>query len=602
MKHFVTRASMVLGFVWIFFSLSAFADCFQDGFNAGLGACTPSSGPACDSCCPTTPDRYEEGKNDGLAACPAQQPCNCSPDDYKNGYNAGFGVCPAQQTCQLQQTCNCPTEAYNDGYNAGTATCDICQSNSEGMKACLKEINACDDTKSQIATYVNENCKDGDNCGITIATEAGKKEGRLELAGYIDDKEVVQPCIIDHDNDPITPPIAAPSDCQNNGFETGVTKGKIQGVTEGKIQCLNKLDTCIKDIATNKPNDDAAKEAITAVETAITEKIEKATETSCTDEELCDRFTKVVTDATQNAIKKYCGADPSLCFDIKDYCGEDPSRCFDQISTVPEPGDDTCYDNKKKNCLELTSGIYLSSVDFDSFVEEATGKIVPKIVKNVRMDFLIGGDSILFLLKKGNLFDSKKLVVKVTGIGEGKVFSDPMGIICDKPKPVEDAGNAEGSDCEENYETSTKVELYAVPTEGSVFDGWICETEDINGILLSTEDINNPLSLTMDNKKDCTATFKKADEPITQVILSITVEGSGSVTANDKDCSSSSCSFDKGTKVTLTTISNSADATVTWKWDKCEPTKDTADYVEYSTSFSQLITDNQTCRFSVSAE
>ncbi len=92
----------------------------------------------------------------------------------------------------------------------------------------------------------------------------------------------------------------------------------------------------------------------------------------------CGIFTDM-TDATQNA--------------IKDFCGEDPFRCFDQIATVPYgPIDDAYCDNKTKNCYS-ENGLYLSTV----YGEDDTNT---PFVKDVQMDILMGGQNLLFLLRK----------------------------------------------------------------------------------------------------------------------------------------------------------------------------------------------------------
>ncbi|MEN8220430.1 MAG: hypothetical protein ABFS56_29595, partial [Pseudomonadota bacterium] len=84
MKFIITRAyiSAVFAVVLPFLSLSAFADCFEDGFNAGLDACPTK----CDTC---PPDRYNEGFNAGKSACrndPAS--CGIQSDDGINCQNA----------------------------------------------------------------------------------------------------------------------------------------------------------------------------------------------------------------------------------------------------------------------------------------------------------------------------------------------------------------------------------------------------------------------------------------------------------------------------------------------------------------------------------
>ncbi len=140
----------------------------------------------------------------------------------------------------------------------------------------------------------------------------------------------------------------------------------------------------------------------------------------------------------------------------------------------------------------------------------------------------MGGNSILLFVKKIKFadtdFSTKLLNVQVSG--DGKVVSYPMGINC-------------GSDCEENYDKTASVDLYAVPKDKmTAFNGWYgdCEGE------------TNHLPLDIDEDKICIADFT------TQVTLSIIVEVEGFlVKANGRDCSNGSCNFAKDIVVTLTT-------------------------------------------------
>jgi len=402
MKHLITRASIsvVLGFVWITFSLSAFATLYDDGFAAGLAACSPSSGgSACDSCCTPTPDRYNEGYNAGAASCPLTP--SCPPDRYDEGYNAGAASCPITP------------DRYQEGYTDGQSTCQVCQTcqdnygvgYSTGKGDCLEDPTACGvftlpyltTTLDQIGTPVNANCNEANNyCGITIATPAGEEAGKEKCR---------------------TDPAACGIFDESYFTTTLLTE---EGKEAGKEECR-------------------------------------------TDPIACGIFSEV-TYATQNAIKHYCG--------------EEPSRCFKQLTTVPDYIEGTYCDNGTKNCFSVQNGLYLSTI-YDE------NDMLP-IVKDVQMDMLAGENSVLFVLKRMKPVDFKRLNLQVNGNGYGgKIFSDPMGIICG------------GGDCKANYETSTKVELYAVSSYFSAFKGWSgdCEGE------------TNHLSLVMDQDKNCTATF-----------------------------------------------------------------------------------------------
>ncbi len=397
MKHFVTRASIftMFGFVWITFSLSAFADAYDQGFSDGCTEC--SQAQTCPTCeiCEICPPQQTCPTCETCETCPQHTCPTCPSDRYNDGYNAGLGACPAQETCQT-----CPAQE----------TCQTCQT-------CPAQ-QTCPTCPAQQTCPTCEICPAQQTCPT----------------------------------------------CSPDRYDDGVIQGKKQ-------------------------------------------------------------------------------------------CQENPVDCFGLIYyPVPDvPIKDTYCDNKTKNCFSVQNGLYLSSV----YDENDTNT---PVAKDVQMDILIGGDLILFVLKPlMPLVDSKHLVVEVTGEGEGKVFSDPMGIICDKS----------GGDCEENYDTSTKVQLYAVPKNNkSAFKAWSGDCKKKT----------NPFSLKMDKDKSCTATFESTIvEPTTTVepqihtltvILSPEGEDSlGTVTSEPSgiDCGAT-CSkdFKSGKKVTLTATANKGSTFEGW--------------------------------------
>ena len=156
MKNFITRASIstMFGFVWIFFSLSAFAaSVFEEGFNAGLAAC-----PTCQTC-PTCPsDRYNDGYNAGAASCPT------TPDRYQEGYDAGQSTCPPAPVCQ---------DNFSVGYDVGQSE-GIEKGRMQGMNQCQNDPASCgiffevtDATQNAIKDYCAE---DPSRCFDQITT------------------------------------------------------------------------------------------------------------------------------------------------------------------------------------------------------------------------------------------------------------------------------------------------------------------------------------------------------------------------------------------------------------------------------------------------
>jgi hypothetical protein len=161
-----------------------------------------------------------------------------------------------------------------------------------------------------------------------------------------------------------------PPDRYNDGYNAGITSCPIMpdryqegyeiGGMEGRMRCQNNPAEC--GLHSPAEIDQAKYEAMMQCRN---------------DPASCGIFTDM-TDATQNA--------------IKDYCAEDPSRCFDQLTTVPDYIDETYCDNKTKNCYS-ENGLYLSTV----YSEYDTNT---PFVKDVQMDILMGGQNLLFLLRK----------------------------------------------------------------------------------------------------------------------------------------------------------------------------------------------------------
>ena len=89
--------------------------------------------------------------------------------------------------------------------------------------------------------------------------------------------------------------------------------------------------------------------------------------------------------------------------------------------------------------------------------------------------------------------------ISSSGTGNGTVSSNPAGINC-------------GGDCSEMYTSGTVVALSAIPATGSIFSGW-------SGSGCSTG------SVTMNNSRNCTATFNA--QPVQTFGLSVAKTGTG---------------------------------------------------------------------------
>jgi hypothetical protein len=150
--------------------------------------------------------------------------------------------------------------------------------------------------------------------------------------------------------------------------------------------------------------------------------------------------------------------------------------------------------------------------------------------------------------------DEPTLTVTPTGEGGGTVTSTREGISC-------------GPTCIAPFAQGETVTLTAVADDGSDFTGWT--GAGCSGI----EDCG----VTLDGSQEVTATFSL--EPTTDVILTTSVTGPGSITAttgsdpDGRDCDDG-CSYPEDTVVTLTATLGPRVNTVTW--DGCERGADPA--------------------------
>jgi hypothetical protein len=147
-----------------------------------------------------------------------------------------------------------------------------------------------------------------------------------------------------------------------------------------------------------------------------------------------------------------------------------------------------------------------------------------------------------------------KLSLSKAGAGTGKVISSPAGIDC-------------GSECAAQYEEGTKVTLEAKADEGSSFAGW-------SGACSGTASCE----VTMTEAKSVTAEFTKEETGPVFRKLTITVIGSGSVSADSgtiSGCTSaggSSCEgeYEQGDHVTLTETPGEGSLFNGWQTLQCD--------------------------------
>jgi hypothetical protein len=132
------------------------------------------------------------------------------------------------------------------------------------------------------------------------------------------------------------------------------------------------------------------------------------------------------------------------------------------------------------------------------------------------------------------------------GTGNGTVISNPAGINC-------------GSDCSESFTNGTVVALSATPAPGSVFSGW-------SGSGCSTA------SVTMNQNKNCIATFNAVAVQSFGLSVNKTGTGNGTVTSNPagincgSDCSES---YTSGSVVALSAVPAAGSTFSGWSGNGC---------------------------------
>ncbi len=137
------------------------------------------------------------------------------------------------------------------------------------------------------------------------------------------------------------------------------------------------------------------------------------------------------------------------------------------------------------------------------------------------------------------------LTVSTGGTGSGSVTSSPSGIDC-------------GSDCSETYDEGTVVALSAAAGAGSSFSGWSGDADCGDG------------AVSVEGPRTCIATFDLLPPPAHTLAVSLTGNGSGSVTSAPVgiDCGTEcSADFVEGAAVTLIPAADPGSAFVGWTGD-----------------------------------
>ena len=137
--------------------------------------------------------------------------------------------------------------------------------------------------------------------------------------------------------------------------------------------------------------------------------------------------------------------------------------------------------------------------------------------------------------------------ISSAGTGNGTVTSNPAGINC-------------GGDCSESYTSGTVVVLNALPAAGSVFSGWSGDSDCSNS------------SVTMNNNRNCTATFNAQSVQTFSLSVNKTGTGNGTVISNPagincgNDCSQP---YTAGTVVVLSAFPAAGSVFSSWTGSGC---------------------------------
>jgi hypothetical protein len=207
MKQILNRASVVLAFVLMFFSLSAFADIFDDGFEAGKKFCRNNP-----KTCGINFTDKDASKQEGIKSC-TDNPESCGLEHKDGSKQDGIKSCKDNpESCGLE---------HQDG------------SRQDGITFCQQNPSA---------------------CGIVLNDTNGSRQEGIDFC-----KGNPSACEIAVNNNP-TLQTEAKSFCQKNLEKCGVTEEALNVLkNEGKLECTDKPETCFTQINEN-PKDEKVPE------------------------------------------------------------------------------------------------------------------------------------------------------------------------------------------------------------------------------------------------------------------------------------------------------------------------------------------------------
>lgn len=207
-------------------------------------------------------------------------------------------------------------------------------------------------------------------------------------------------------------------------------------------------------------------------------------------------------------------------------------------------GGSTCNAQYDQGASVILTATPAANASFSSWGGDCTGTTSPLTVTMV--------DKSLSCTASFTANVSTKFKLTLTAPTGGSITSDVGSLNC-------------GTTCAIDYDQDATVNLTAVPGTGMVFDSW-------SGDCAGT---TSPLSVTMDQVKDCSATFKADSTPTPTFSLTVTAPANGTIKSNPgiincglqgTVCTDSS--FVQGSQVTLTATPVTGGKFLSWT-DAC---------------------------------
>jgi general stress protein YciG len=477
MKQILNRASVVFAFVLMFFSLSAFADIFDVGFEAGKQFCSDNPNacgiPAADPNAITL-----AGKDAGKQECRDNpSACNINKQDpnaiTQAGKDAGKQECRDNPSaCGItQQDPNAITQA---GKNAGKQEC---RDNPSACGITQQDPNAITQAGKNAG---KQECRDNPSaCGITqqdpnAITQAGKDAGKQECINN------PSACGIAVNNN-LTLQNEAKLFCQKNSEKCGVTEEVLDVLrNEGKDKCKKDPKTCFTQINKN-PNNDLVPEDFC--------------DNTKTNKKNCysDKFGLYLNGVVhENKPLDELGNVNTLLSDITmDVLFNDKDTFLFMMKT--EYLDKKLEEQTKKNIKVKSKP--LEEINATEESNNFSQNITKTVITIEEQKQLITSNNAIETANKIDYYptnvissseEDKPIQLNISKIGAGEVISYPNGIAC-------------GEDCQENYPINYPVELFAVPIDSNVsLKQWQGDCEGKT----------NHITVIMDANKTCSAVFE----------------------------------------------------------------------------------------------